>query len=382
MPVPPRGLSAVLLGLGVGWGAGNVGPVAISLTHSFRVSLTAVGLLSGTAYFAAIAVATPLVVPLAARVGVVRATGFAAAAMSAGHILFAVSPAFAGLLAARITVGAGSGLALVAGPVMARELGGVRLVGLLGGAISLGIALALGLGSALQDSGTTWRADFVISAAVCALPLAVLPPGISTRPVPLPEPAFVKAASRTGAFWRLAALFLSVNGVPLIVSAWLLVYLTRQEHVSTPVAGGLAFVLFGLTTVVRPLGARLARGKLGYVALAAGGSIVAAAGLVALAASPALIVASLAVVLMGTGFALPYAPMIDAVQRLFTGQAAATLALIQTGPNVVPMVVIPLVGSALGSRYAPWAFLLLAAFVAAAGLANLRKPPADAPGSK
>jgi len=70
--------------------------------------------------------------------------------------------------------------------------------------------------------------------------------------------------------------------------------------------------------------------------------------------------------------------MIDAVQRLFTGQAAATLALVQTGPNVVPMVVIPLVGSALGTRYAPWAFFLLAAFVATAGLANLGKPSDDA----
>jgi len=382
MPVPPRGLCAVLLGLGVGWGAGNVGPVAISLTRSFQVSLTAVGLLSGTAYFAAMAVATPLVVPLAARVGVVRATGFAAAAMSAGHVLFAASPAFPVLLTARIIVGAGTGLALIAGPVMARELGGVRLQGLLGGAISLGIALALGLGSVLQDAGTTWRAGFVISAAVCALPLAVLPPAISTGPVQLPEPAFVKAAFRAGAFWRLTALFLSVNGVPLVVSAWLTVYLTRQDHVSTPVAGGLAFVLFGLTTLVRPLGARLARGKWGFAALAVGGSIVAAAGLAALAASPALIVASFAVVLMGAGFALPYAVMIDAVQRLFTGQAAATLALVQTGPNVAPMVVIPLVGSALDSRYAPWAFLLLAAFVAAAGLANLGKPSEDAPGSR
>jgi Major Facilitator Superfamily len=265
---------------------------------------------------------------------------------------------------------------------MARELGGVRLLGLLGGAITLGIAVALGLGSVLEDAGTTWRAGFVISAAVCALPLLVLPPGISTRPVPLPERAFVRAAFRTGALWRLTALFVAANGVPLIVSAWLVVYLTRQAHVRTAVAGGLAFVLFGLVTLVRPLGARLARGRRGFDALACGGSLVAAAGLVALAASPSVIVASLAVVLMGTGFALPYAVMIDAVQRLFPGQAAATLALAQTGPNVVPIVVIPLVGSALGSRSAPWAFVLLAAFIAAAGIVNFREPPAQVPGSR
>ena len=379
MPVLPRGLCAVLLGLGVGWGAGNVGPVAISLTHSFGVSLAAVGLLSGTAYFAAVAVATPLVVPLAARAGVVRATAIAAGVMLAGHILFAVSPAFAGLLAARIVVGAGAGLALVAGPVMARELGGMRLLGLFGGAITLGIAVALGLGSALEDAGASWRVGFVISAAVCALPLLVLPPRLATPPVPVPERAFVAAALRTGMLWRLGAMFLAVNGVPLVVSAWLVAYLMREAHVRAAVAGGLAFVLFGLTTLVRPLAPRLARGGRAFITLAAGGLLIAAAGLVVLAASRSAAVCVLAVVLMGTGFALPYAVMVDAAERLFPGQAAATLALVQTGPNVMPIVVIPLVGSVLGGPHAPWAFVVLAAFVAAVGLVSLHRPPAGKP---
>jgi predicted MFS family arabinose efflux permease len=382
MPVHSRGLCAVLLGLGVGWGAGNVGPVATSLTHSFGVSFTAVGLLSGTTYFAAVMVATPLVVPLAARVGMVRATAFAAAGMSAGHVVFAVSPAFAGLLAARIAVGVGTGLALVAGPVMARELGGVRLLGLFGGAITLGIAVALALGSALEDAGTSWRVGFVVSAAVCALPLLVLPPRLATRPVPLPGRAFVTTALRTDTIWRLAALFVAANGVPLIVSAWLVAYLTRDSHLRTAVAGGLAFVLFGLTTLVRPLGPRLAHGRHAFAMLATGGSLIAAAGLVTLAASRSVAVSGVAVVLMGAGFALPYVVMIDAAGRLFSDQAAATLAVLQTGPNVVPVVVIPLVGSALDTRHAPWAFLVLAAFVAAAGLLNLRQPSATAPGSQ
>jgi hypothetical protein len=89
--------------------------------------------------------------------------------------------------------------------------------------------------------------------------------------------------------------------------------------------------------------------------LTVGGSLIGATGLVALAASRSVTLSSLAVVLMGAGFALPYAVMIDAAERLFSGQAAATLALLQTGPNVVPMVVIPLVGSALGNGNAPWA---------------------------
>ena len=376
MPVRSRGLCAVLLGLGVGWGAGNVGPVATSLTRAFGVSFATVGLLSGTVYFAAAMVATPLVVPLTARVGVMRTTALAAAVMSAGQVVFAVSPGFAGLLAARIVVGLGAGFALVSGPVLARELGGVRLLGFFGGAITFGIAAALGLGSALEDAGASWRTGFLVSAAVCALPLLVLPPRLATRPVPPPGRAFIRAALRTAATWRLLALFVAANGVPLIVSAWLVAYLTRDAHMRTAVAGALGFGLFGLTTLVRPIGPRLVRGRRAFAMLATGGSLTATAGLVALAASRSVTVSGLAVVLMGAGFALPYAVMLDAAARLFSGQATTTIALLQTGPNVVPIFVIPLVGSALDTGHAPSAFVALAAFVAAAGIANMRQPQA------
>ena len=74
-----RGLSAILLGIGVGWGAGNIGPVVEPLSRDFHVTLAGVGLLSGTVYFAAVMIATPFAVPLAARVGIVRAGAIAAA---------------------------------------------------------------------------------------------------------------------------------------------------------------------------------------------------------------------------------------------------------------------------------------------------------------
>ena len=373
-----RGLSVVLLGVGVGWGAGNVGPVVFTLTHRFHTTLTAVGLLSGTVYFAAVMIATPFAVPLAARAGIVRATAIAAVTMAAGHLLFAVSPAFTGLLAARVVVGVGCAFALIAGPVLARQLGGVRLLGLFGGAVTLGIAGALGLGSLLQDAGVSWRVDFLVSTAVCLLPLAVLPSGVSGAPAARPDRAFVARALRTGATWRLLALFVAANGIPLVVSAWLVAYLTRDVEVSTAVAGGLAFLVFGLTTVVRPLGARLAGARQGFGLLAGGGSLLAALGLVVLAATDSVAVALVAVVLMGIGFALPYAVMVDAAQRLFPDRPTATLALVQTGPNVVPMFVIPLVGTALDHHHAPIAFVLLAVFVAVAALLNRTAPAVSA----
>ena len=193
-----RGLSAILLGIGVGWGAGNVGPVVEPLASRFHVSLAGVGLLSGTVYFAAVMVATPLAVPLAARIGVVRSAAVAAATMAVGHLLFAVSPSFAALLIARVLVGVGCAFALIAGPVMARELGGVRLLGLFGGAITLGIAGALGLGSVLQDAGVNWRAGFVISAAICVTPLLVLPARLAAPPTAPPGPCLHRVGARIG----------------------------------------------------------------------------------------------------------------------------------------------------------------------------------------
>jgi predicted MFS family arabinose efflux permease len=348
-----RGLSAILLGIAVGWGAGNIGPVVTQLAHSFHVSLAGVGLLSGTVYFAA---------------------AIGAATMTAGHAVFAASPDYAGLVLARILVGVGCAFSLIAGPVMARELGGVRLLGLFGGAISLGIAASLGLGSLLEDAGVNWRVGFVISAAVNAAPLLALPKRLQGAPAARPDRAFVMTALRSGALWRLLVLFVAVNGVPLIVGAWLVAYLTRDVSLRTAVAGGLAFVVFGLTTVVRPLGARFAGGGARFSLLTGGGSLVATAGLIVLAASKSVGVALVAVVLLGIGFALPYAVMVDAAQRLFPDRATSTLAVVQTGPNVVPMIVIPFVGSALDHGHAPLAFVLLAAFVGLAGIANLIPP--------
>jgi predicted MFS family arabinose efflux permease len=369
-----RDLSAILLGIGVGWGAGNIGPVVEPLSRDFHVTLAGVGLLSGTVYFAAVMIATPFAVPLAARVGIVRAGAIAAALMAVGHLVFAVSPAYGGLLAARIVVGVGCAFALIAGPVMARELGGVRLLGLFGGSITLGIAAALGLGSALADAGVDWRVGFAISAAVCVTPLLVLPERLQGAPASPPDRAFIGSALRASAMWRLLALFIAANGVPLIVSAWLVAYLTRHAGVQTAAAGALAFLVFGLTALVRPVGARLAGAGRPFGLLAGGGTMVATVGLLALAASTSLAVGLIAVMLMGVGFALPYAVMVDAAARLFPDRATATLALVQTGPNVVPMVAIPLVGSALENGHAPLAFIVLAAFVAVVGVLNLSSP--------
>ena len=94
--------------------------------------------------------------------------------------------------------------------------------------------------------------------------------------------------------------------------------------VHTAVAGALAFLVFGLTALTRPLGARLAAAGRPFGLLAGGGTLVATAGLLVLAATTSLAVGLIAVVLMGVGFAMPYAVMVDAAQRLFPDRDAGT----------------------------------------------------------
>jgi hypothetical protein len=47
-----------LLAAGTAWTGGNVGPAVTQLTHQFSVSLSSVGLLSGTVLFGALVVAS------------------------------------------------------------------------------------------------------------------------------------------------------------------------------------------------------------------------------------------------------------------------------------------------------------------------------------
>jgi hypothetical protein len=102
---------------------------------------------------------------LAKRTGVAGAARLGCVMCGVGNLVFALSPWFAGLLVARVLVGGGLGLALVLGPIFAREFGGVRLLGVFGAGVTLGMAAALGVGSVLEDAGVEWRVAFLVSAA-------------------------------------------------------------------------------------------------------------------------------------------------------------------------------------------------------------------------
>lgn len=372
-PSPRVVAAAFLVGLGAAWNGGNVGPIVAPLSADLDVSVAAVGLLSGTVFFAAIVVAALLATSVAARIGVASAMRLVCLLCCAGNLLCAVSPTFAGVAAGRVVTGAGLGLAFVLAPVFARAHGGVRLVGLVGASIQLGVATALGIGSVLQGAGVDWRLSFGLAAVVGLSALPLLPRWMEAEAKAVRPRHLLRAEVRDPDVWRLALLFVATLTVPLIVGAWLVHYLV-VAGMSGALAGVLAFVLFAGSAAMRFVGGGLSASG-GRAPLLAGASpLLAAAGIAVLAldTSPGAVLA--AVLLMGSGFALPYAVMLVEAQWLFPTEPVAPLSLLTLVANAVPIVGIPLVGSALQDGRGETAFLVLAGIVAVAGLVNLPPP--------
>lgn len=363
----------VLLGLSFGYAAGVVGPAADPVAQHFVVSLSAVGLLTSV-FFIALAVLAFAGAAVEDRIGIGWSARLAALLLALGGLAVAASPWFAGVLAGRALAGIGTGLALIACPVIARALRSVVLLGLYGGAITLGLAVSLFVGGQLADAGVSWRVNFIVSAAV---PLVAL--WFVSCPAPHVEPmrrvglGGIGEVLRSWRFWRLDLLFIFVNGIPVVVGAWLIRFLTAHHGVGAGVAGTLGFLLFGVLTGARPGGGRFAEAPERRLVLAAGGPILAAVGLAVLALSTSPGIAAVAIVAIALGFGAPYAVAYERVEDVIPGNPELGLALSLQGVNAVGIGVVPAVGAALEHGYGRGAFLLLAAFCFVAGAANFTR---------
>lgn len=377
-PAPWVGAVGVLLvGVGGAWSAGNMGGVVNELAAEFELSLPTLGLLSGTIFFGA-TVAGLIVAPrVAERLGITRAIALGCGIGALGSIVFAAGGGFAMLAFGRVLAGFGLGLAAALGPVLARTTGGIARVGLFGAAFQLGIACGLGASSLLADAGVDWRVGFVVTAvaAASAAPFILAVPLEVERREPVR--GFAAAAVRSGDAWRLGVLFIAMFAVPLTLGAWFVHYVTVDGDVGKSLAGILAFVLFGVSALMRELGGTLARRGVSPVALAGACPLLAAAGLVGLGIEVEPGVVAAAVLLMGAGFALPYATMMVEGQKLLPAEPSRPTALLSMLGTGVAIPVVPLMGGLLDSGDGELAFIALGGLVVLAGLLNLR--PAGRP---
>jgi len=365
--------AVALIALSGAWNAGNVGPVASELATEFDVSLALIGALAGTLFFGANVLGLLFAAQLGEAIGLVRALRLACAMVLLGNLLFALTPVFAGLAVGRILPGLGFALTTTVGIVWARDVGGVRLLGVFGASIQLGIALALLTGSVLADAGVDWRVGFLISAALAALAFASIPPDAVSSPLPeRRSQGFLRLAFRSARVYRLALMFISIYGVPMILGAWMIEYLSSEGDVSKTLAGLASFLLFGLSAAARAYGASLKQRGFGHAVLA-GTLGLAAIGLAAIALDPVTAAAFAAAFLLAIGFGIPYATALTEAQDLYPEEPAEPLALMTLVALLLPIVVIPLVGHAISRGSGDIAFAALAMFLVVAAVANLRR---------
>jgi predicted MFS family arabinose efflux permease len=366
------GWAVFLVALGAAWSVGNVGAVVDQLTSEFDISLATVGLLSGTLLLGFAIPGTLLAPNIGERIGIVRTMIAAAVVCATGNVVFAVSPALAGLVAGRAVTGFALGVAVVIGPVFAGATGGVTRVALFGAAIQLGAAGGLGLGAVLGDLGVDWRLTFVLSAVVALTPLPFLVRHADVSFKRRGGGGFVRLAVRSTRVWRLTALFVAIFSVPLILGSWLVHYLNVDSGLAAATAGVLSFVMFGVSAAAREAGGILAQRGLSLTLLAAGSCLLAAAGLTILALENSVVLVSVAVVAAGIGFAVPYGSAVAQAQRLYPSEPTEPVALVSLVGTAVPVPLVPLMGALLDDGYGMEVFLGLAAIVALAGALNLR----------
>gem|GEM_PF-737441 len=366
-------VAVALLALSGAWNAGNVGPVASQLAGDFDVSLAMVGLVSGTLFFAANVVGLSFAAQIGEKIGLVWGMRSACLLIVIGNLVIAFTPDFAGVALGRVLPGLGFALTTTVGIVWARHEGGVKLVGVFGAAIQLGIALSLLVGSVLFDEGVDWRVGFLVSASLAAVAMGFIPPRAQTPPAAEKKSSgFLRLAVKQPRVYRLSLLFISIYGVPMVLGAWMIEYLSGEGDVSKTLAGLASFLLFGLSAVMRFGGAEL-REKGWTHKVLCGTMGLAAAGLAAIAIDPVAGAAFLAAVLLATGFGLPYATALTEAQDLYPEEPAEPLALMTLIALLLPIVVIPLVGHAISRDAGNVAFGALALFLAVATLANLRR---------
>jgi predicted MFS family arabinose efflux permease len=359
----------------IGWNCGNVGPVVGSLQKEFDIGLGEVGLLSGAYFFAGSAVGSLLGATVARQIRVMAGIWACCVLSLVGNILFAVGDSVGVLAVGRVFAGLAFGIGAVFVPAYARAVGGVKLVGLFGAGLTLGVAAALFLGSILEGADVSWRVAFFITAALAAIALPILP----NERVEIPRSesegeGLAREALTNQAWWRVQLLGLTTLTIPLVVGAWLVHFLVIGYGMSAAGAGGLAFGLFGLSAVMRDIAGRMTASGDSPAMLVIVGLGLGAAGLVLLGQGDTTFVAVISLVLMAIGLSLPYPLYYDEAERVLPDRPIGSLGLMQVGTGIFPIPVIPLFGAALASGDEDLAFAGLAAFTVLTLVLNARPP--------
>jgi cyanate permease len=297
---------------------------------------------------------------------------FAIVVMAASNAAALAAPEPALALVARAISGIGSGVGFIAGSDYIRATGGSAIVqGAYGGIGMGGAGLALALVPQLEPSAG-WRAPFffVVAIASAALVAWLLGPRDVVRPQP--------AGTAAGAVLRLAAdrslvrlgvLHVASTGFGLLVGAWVVALLVRQD-ISQSAAGAIGGLTLIVTMAARPLGGWIVQHRPGWVRTAVAASLLAGglgcAGL-AVGSTAVAVVAAIAV---GIGSGLAFAALFTGAVRLRPDAPGAAIGVVNMYGTLAALAATPVLGLAFSlPGEGRIGFLAVAALWAASALA-------------
>jgi len=320
-----------LLGLATASAYTNHAPLLPLLMQDLGFGPAPAGLLS-TAFFLTASVFIVPVGVLIDRLGPKPVGSAALATTTLGTLAMAAARDYTHLLALKVVVGVAATSGFVAG---VRYAGGLFRGGR--GAIAQGIyGSATQVGSGVIISALPfiaepygWRAAYLAAAAFLfgATVLWWLAPPIAANPG---APGGLASALRAPAGWLIGLVHTASYSVSIVVGTWAPTYLLREFALDLTTASQIGALVLLVGLVVRPLGGLIVGGHwLSAAALMrlALGLNVAALALLAVPQRP-LLVALVAVVLLGVGCNLPYAPVYQAAGAALPRNPGATTGLV------------------------------------------------------
>jgi MFS family permease len=352
-----------------GWNVGNVGAVAVGLSHAYGVSLGVIGLFT-TGLFVTHALLQVPAGRLCDRFGA-RLVGVAGLAVTAAASVAALAwrdAAFA--IAMRAIAGIGTGLSFVSGSDYVRStVGSAFAQGMYGAGSMAGGGIAL----ALVPQWGSWQAPFATAAIIAGVGALLL----------ATAPREQQRTARAGALpslsdrrlLRLAAMHSASFGLSIVVGNWVVTLLERAGGESSRVAGVAGALTLLLGIVTRPLGGRVyGRERLLRASFLLGG-----AGTAVLAIASPLGLAIAAAALVGLAAGVPFAASFAGAARIRPDAPGAAVGLVNMTAAVTILIVTPLVGLSFSlPGDGRIGFLAVAALWALAALSVPRVPPSTA----
>ena len=324
----------------------NHAPLVPMLQAQFAFSKTLAGLLTSGIFLTHALMQVPGG-HLADRFGGKRVLLAALALVAAGNAGLALSTSYSQLLAWKIIVGLGTGTSFVAS---ARYLTAftpharlARAQGIFGGSILAGSGFVIfaipRIAGQVGWTGAFWSTVTVAVLAFLAWLLFAKVP----RPVSHP-PSHLLEMLTHGQLWLLGLVQMASFGLVIVVGAWVTLLLTTNLGLTPKSAGALGSLVLLIGIISRPIGGQLV-GRFGVRVLLTASLSLNAIACMAMAAAPrsfAIVIG--AIVVLGVGCGLPYAPVFTRAAALFPGRAGAAMGLVNMLGIVMILVGAPLVG--------------------------------------